>query len=120
MQRGQAVARPGLSIPTLTLDTLLEGIKCFPGAGDFFEYGGGGCFPDERDGVVIVDGEIIVDGLLQFGGAFEDAAADTPSGDLGEETLDLVSQDAEVGVKWRWNRRCRFSHRLTSGVLWVA
>ena len=46
------------------------------------ENGGGGCGPDEGNRVVIVDGEIVVDGL------FEDAAPDAFSGDLGEEALD--------------------------------
>ena len=31
-----------------------------------------------------------------------------------------LSQEADVGVKWKWKRRCFFSHFLTSGVLWVA
>ncbi len=31
-----------------------------------------------------------------------------------------LSQEAEVGVKWRWKRGCLSSQRLTVGVLWVA
>ena len=38
--------------------------------------------------VVVV--EIVHDGLLQFAGGFEDAAADALSGDLGKEPLDHV------------------------------
>ena len=32
----------------------------------------------------------------------------------------ILSQDAEVGVKWRWKRGCDLSQRFTAGVLWVA
>ena len=80
----------GTSVPTLTLGSRPDGFECLLGAGGFFENGGGGCGPDEGNRVVIVDGEIVVDGLLQLGDAFEDAAPDAFSGDLGEEALDHV------------------------------
>jgi len=32
----------------------------------------------------------------------------------------MLSQDPEVGVKCRWKRGWRSSHRWMSGVLWVA
>ncbi len=71
--------------------------------GGFFEDGLGGCGPDEGNRVLIVLGEIVVDGLLQ---AFEGAATDAFSGDLGEEALDHVEPggrgrrevDVEAGV----------------------
>ena len=46
--------------------------------------------------------EIVHDGLLQVGDAFEGAAADALSGDLGKEALDhMLSHEPEVGVKCR-------------------
>jgi hypothetical protein len=46
-------------------------------------------------------GEIGHDGFLQFGDAFEGAATDALSRDLGEEAFAMLSQEAEVGVKCR-------------------
>ena len=37
-----------------------------------------------------MDGEIVVDGLLQLGDTYENAATDACSGDLGKEALDHV------------------------------
>ena len=71
------------SVPTLTLGFRLDGFECLLGAGGFFENGLGGCGPDEGNGVLIVLGEIVVDGLLQLGDAFEGTATDAFSGDLG-------------------------------------
>jgi hypothetical protein len=46
--------------------------------------------PDERLGVVVVLGEVAVDGDLEVGDALEDATADAFAGDLGEEALDEI------------------------------
>jgi len=62
----------------------------FAWRGRFFENGVGGFGSDEGNGVLIVLGEIVVDGLLQLGGAFEGDAADAVSDDLDEEALDHV------------------------------
>ena len=58
--------------------------------GHLLEDFAGGLGPDKglRGGVVIV--EIGHDGALQFGDAFEDAAADTLLGDFGKEPLNHV------------------------------
>jgi hypothetical protein len=32
----------------------------------------------------------------------------------------MLSQDAEVGVKWMWKRGWRSSQRRTAACLWVA
>ena len=73
--------------------------------GDFGEDFGGSLGPDVGLGLIVVFVEIVHDGLLQFIDALEDAAADAPSGDLGEEALDHVEPRAgsgrEVQVKAR-------------------
>ena len=73
--------------------------------GDFTEYFGGSLGPDVGLGMAVVVVEIAHDGLLQFVDAFEDAAADALSGDLGKEPLDHVEPRAgrgrEVQVKAR-------------------
>ena len=60
--------------------------------------------PDKRFWVSIVLGKIGVDSGLQVDDRAEDAAADALPGHLGEEVLDALSQEAEVGVKWKIQR----------------
>ena len=43
---------------------------------------------------------------LELCDALESAASDAFSGDLGEEPLDHVEPEAEVGVKCKWKREC--------------
>ena len=64
--------------------------------------------------------EVFHDGAFELRDALEGAAADTFSGDLSEEPLDHVSQEAEVGVKCKWKRGWALSQRFTAGVLCVA
>src|SRR5205085_1131734 len=46
--------------------------------------------PDERPGVGVVGGQILLDGPLQLLHTLERPSPDAPLGDLGEEPLDLV------------------------------
>src|SRR4051812_48922235 len=39
---------------------------------------------------------------------------------LAKQPSTALSQEAEVGVKWKWKRGCRTSHARTFGCLWVA
>jgi hypothetical protein len=39
---------------------------------------------------------------------------------LEKKPSTALSQDAEVGVKWKWNRGCRSSQARTFGCLCVA
>src|SRR5271169_236349 len=39
---------------------------------------------------------------------------------LAKKPSTALSQDADVGVKWKVQRGCRASHRRTFGCLWVA
>ena len=66
-------------------------------------------------------GEISLDGGLQIGDRAEDTAANALSGHLGEEILSTaLSQEAEVGAKWKVQRGWRASQASTLGCLWVA
>jgi hypothetical protein len=47
-------------------------------------------------------------------------ALDLLFGQLTEPAFHEVSQEPEVGVKWRWNRGSRSSQRGMAGVLWGA
>lgn len=87
---------------------------------DFFEdFAGGGCLY-ERFGLGIECFEVVHDGLLQFGDASEDAAADALIGDFGEEALDLVEPRGGCGRKVEMNARMLFNQVCTASVLWVA
>ena len=58
--------------------------------GDLSEDFAGGLCPDEGLGAGVVVFEIVHDGALQFGDAFEDAAANAFFGDLGKKPLNHV------------------------------
>ena len=94
-------------------------VQCIACPIDLFENALGGGGPDKGLGCLVVFGEIVVDGHLQFEGALENAAADGIPGDLGEKRSTWFSQDAAVGVKWTWNRGCLSSHFLTLACLCV-
>ena len=51
---------------------------------------------------------------------FEDAPADALPRHLGKEVLDALSQEAEVGVKWKVQRGWRDSQASTLRCLCVA
>ena len=112
---------PASSVPTLTFGSGFDGFEFPLGAFGFFEDGVCGCGPDEGNRVLIVDGEIVVDRLRQFGDTFEDAAADAFSGDLGEEALDQVEPGSrgrrEMDVEARVFLQPPFNlRRLVDGV----
>ena len=66
--------------------------------------------PDERLGVGVVLGEVAVDGGLQVDERVEDAAPEAPPGELGRRSSSTaLSQEPEVGVKWKVQRGCRSS-----------
>jgi hypothetical protein len=60
--------------------------------------------PDEGLGRLVVGGDVAGDGVLQVGDGGEGAAPDFSPGDGGEETLDGVEHEADVGVKWNVQR----------------
>src|SRR5689334_5555252 len=73
-------------------------------------------------GVVVVLGEVAVDGTLEVGDAREHAAADALAGDLGEEALDQVEPGGrgwrEVPVAARMLRQpCLHDRMLMGGVV---
>ena len=68
-------------------------------------------------GIVVF--EVLLDDGRELRDAVEHAAADAVLGDQAEEALDLLSQNAEVGVKCIWNRLCRLSQTLTLACLCV-
>ena len=74
------------------------------GPGDLFEDLAGRLGPGEWLGVCVVVFQVFHDGAFELRDTLEGAAADTFSGDLGEEALDMLSQEAEVGVKCKWKR----------------
>ena len=85
-------------------------------AADFFDDGVGVGGPGEGFWVVVGFGEEAVDGGLEVGDAFEDAALQPLPGQLGEEALDGVEPGREVEME----RGCRSSQASTLGCLCVA
>ena len=59
-----------------------------------------GLSPDKGLGVAVLHVDVVAEGALQFEGAAMGAATKLPVGELGEEALDLMIQDAPLGVKW--------------------
>jgi transposase InsO family protein len=59
-----------------------------------------------------------VDGGLEVDDGAEEAAFQAAPGQLGEEAA--LSQEHEVGVKWKTKRSCRSSQARTLGCLWAA
>ena len=89
---------------------------------DLFEDFTCGLCPDEGLGVGVVVFEVVHNGLLQLGDAFENAAANAFSGDLGEESLDHIEPGGggrgEVQVEARVPPEPAFDRRgLVGGVV---
>ena len=55
------------------------------------------------------------DGGLEIDARGEHAALEAPLGEFGEEGLDRVGQQREVGVKWKTKRGWRCSQARTFG-----
>ena len=80
----------------------------------------GGFGPDEGVGAGIVLGQVNVDGGLEVGDRAEHATADAWRVILEKKFSTALSQEAEVGVKWKVQRGWRDSQADTLGCLWVA
>ena len=75
---------------------------------------------DEGLGVGVVLGEVAVDGGLQVDQRAEHAAAEAAAGHGEKKVSTALSQEPEVGVKWKVQRGWRSSQAMTLGCLWVA
>ena len=73
--------------------------------------------PDEGFGCLVVLGEVVVDGRLQFGNAFEYTAADGIAGDLGEEAFHLVQPGSRGRREVEMEARVLFQPLLDLSVL---
>ena len=71
-------------------------LPTFDGGEDAFGVGG----PDEGFGI----GHEAVDGELQIDDGLEEAALETLACELAKKPSTALSQDAEVGVKWKVQR----------------
>ena len=90
--------------------------------GDLFEDLTGRLGPDEGLGVGIVVLQIVQDGALEFCDAFEGAASDAFSSDLGEEPLDHVEPGCRGGREVQMEAWMRFDpalhgRRLVGGIV---
>ena len=85
----------------------------------FLEDGVGALGPHERLGRAVALAQIALDGGLEIGNGAENAAAQAFIGQFGEQPLDQIKPEAEVGVKCMGKRGCRASQRRTCGCLWV-
>ncbi len=74
----------------------------------------------EGFGIIVVLLDVAVDGGLEVDDGAEDAAFEASPGERGEEALDGVDPEADVGVKWNVQRGWRASHARTLGCLCVA
>jgi hypothetical protein len=91
-------------------------------SGDFFEDFVGGLGPDEWFGVGIVFFQVLHDGVLQLGDAFEGAASNALSGDLGEESFDHVEPGRRGGCEvqmeaWMRLEPAFYGGRLMRGIV---
>lgn len=94
-------------------------MECDSPAADLGQDRLGGCGPDEWFRFVVAGGRVRLDRGDQVWHGIETAAAEGFVGQLPEPSTRL-SQDEEVGVKWRWNRGCDAGQAFTPGCLWVA
>lgn len=77
--------------------------------------------PDEGSRALVVLGEEAVDGSLKVDDGAEDTVLQAPPGKLGaKKPSTALSQELEVGVKWKVQRGWRASHSLTLACLWSA
>jgi hypothetical protein len=91
-------------------------VPSFDSGGDFVRV----CGPREGPGIIVGLVEEAVDGSLQFADGSKDAALEPALGELAKKPSTALSQEDEVGVKWKVNRGWRSSHLRTFGCLWVA
>jgi hypothetical protein len=74
--------------------------------------------PDEGLGIGVGIGDEVVDCILEVLEGTEDATLEAALGQEREQTA--LSQEAEVGVKWKTKRGWRASHSITLGCLCAA
>src|SRR5438552_16835103 len=86
---------------------LCEDVACGPG-------------PDEGLWIAVMFIEVAVHGGLQIDDGAEDPSSQAHAGQSGEEFSTALSQELEVGVKWKVQRGWRMSQAWTLGCLWVA
>ena len=60
--------------------------------------------PDERFGALVVLIEVAVDGGLEMDQRVEGAALQAAAGQRGKKVSTALSQEQEVGVKWKVQR----------------
>ena len=87
---------------------------------ELFEDGGGRCGPDEGLGRLVMRLDVARDGVFEFGNGFEDARRILPRVIVEKNPSTALSQEADVGVKWKVHRGCAASHFKTLGCLCVA
>ena len=88
----------------------------FDGGDDFVCIGG----PGEGLWVVVGLVEEAVDDDLEVDNGAEDAAFQAPLRELREEASTALSQEQEVGTKWKVKRSWRPSQARTLACLWAA
>ena len=77
--------------------------------------------PDEGLGVMVGLVEVAVDGGLEVDDGAEDAALEASLGQRrAKKVSTALSQEHEVGVKWKVKRGWRPSQAITFGCLWAA
>ena len=97
------------------LSSLVDGIQHLVPSSDGGDDAVGICGPSERLGVIVGLGKEAVDGGLSGR-----PRASVGIGRVAKKPSTALSQEHEVGVKWKTNRSCRASHARTLGCLWVA
>ena len=105
------------SMPFRSLVDRIQRLVPSSDGGDDFVWISGPC---EGLWLFIVLIEEPVDGGLQIDNRRKDTAFQSALCELGEKPSMALSQDAEVGVKWKVQRGWRVSHWRTLGCLWVA
>jgi methyl-accepting chemotaxis protein len=66
--------------------------------------------------VAVVIGDVLLDGVLQIGHGFENAAPDAPRVMAEKKFSTAFSQDAEVGVKWKTSAQLSTAaHEISAG-----
>ena len=80
----------------------------------------GGSGPDKGLGVVVVLGDVSIDRGLEVDDRVEAAASIRRRVSAEKKVSTALTQEPEVGVKWKIQRGWRASHLRTFGCLWAA
>jgi hypothetical protein len=76
--------------------------------------------PDEGLGIIVGLGDEAMDGGLEVVDGTKDAALEPALTELAKKVSTALSQEQDLGVKWKVQRGCRASQASTTGCLWVA